>query len=100
MLPEYLNRFEDALYHITNEFTLLWEKLFTQMPWELSLMTLDMLPPDHPTLSAKSESPHLHYIKDPLQVLNIDSRIFRYPPLVRIVLKVVYCVAWFNSSRC
>ncbi|KAH3758144.1 integrator complex subunit 2 [Pelomyxa schiedti] len=90
ILPHIMdNRFQDEFYHITTKFVALWGKLFTQIPWELSLKTLQHLH-SNPTPSASSVTrTHMDYVSDPLSIITREPRAFLCPPLTTVMLKIL-----------
>eukprot|EP01105_Mastigella_eilhardi_P001660 TRINITY_DN1197_c0_g2_i1.p1 TRINITY_DN1197_c0_g2~~TRINITY_DN1197_c0_g2_i1.p1 ORF type:complete len:1069 (-),score=277.21 TRINITY_DN1197_c0_g2_i1:53-3259(-) len=110
LLPTLLKpEFEDEKHHVVRRFVSLWEKLFTQRPWELCLRTINLLqpPPQLPPMHAlQPQQPrqqqhqqleHTGIVSDPLVILRCDARVYRSALFVRILLKII--ALYLTASR-
>jgi hypothetical protein len=84
------------------QFVELWELLHTLTPFESALKSINAISPpstsmDFPSASAHKQErrgishySHMDIVMDPLMVFRCDPRLFRIPPLFKMLLQVLY----------
>eukprot|EP00698_Gefionella_okellyi_P015164 TRINITY_DN426_c0_g2_i1.p1 TRINITY_DN426_c0_g2~~TRINITY_DN426_c0_g2_i1.p1 ORF type:complete len:1009 (+),score=197.89 TRINITY_DN426_c0_g2_i1:295-3027(+) len=77
---------ENVPYRVLQEYERVWHALRTVMPWQLTLLTISAM--RERALTPDPVKP-MTVINDPLVVLRCDMRVFKLPPLFRILLEVV-----------
>ena len=79
-------------YGFLQLFKEIWERIYTQSPWQLGLQLINRLISINKMSSNYS---HSEFVNDPLLILNVDEAVFRTPLMLQIVLQIIasYMVA-------